>query len=44
MTPHHTWSPSPEIIKQACVELDLTVVEADDSPDHYYSFYVRGKL
>jgi len=44
MTPHHLWCPTPEIIKRAFAELGLTVVDADDGPDHYYSFYVCGTL
>jgi SAM-dependent methyltransferase len=44
MTAHHKWSPTPEIIKQAFAELGLSVVDCDDGPDHFYSFYVCGRL
>ena len=44
MTPHHLWSPTPEIIKRAFAELGLTVLDVDDGPAHYYSFYVCGTL
>lgn len=44
MQGHHRWSPTPAAIKSAFAEMGLTVVDCDDGPDHYCSFYVCGRL
>jgi len=44
MAQHHKWSPTPEMIKRALDELGIRLVAGDDGPDHYYSFYVCGRL
>ncbi|MGC8490398.1 MAG: hypothetical protein ACP5SH_01555 [Syntrophobacteraceae bacterium] len=44
MAGHHKWSPTPDVIKEAFEERGLTVVDSDDGPDHYFSFYVCGRV
>jgi len=39
----HKWIPTPEVIKQALMELRCEIVEFDDDPDAMQSFYVCGR-
>ena len=35
----HKWVPEPETIGNALLQRGLTIVEKDDGPDHFYSFF-----
>lgn len=44
MSEVHVWVPTPEIIADALIAKGLEIVGRDDGPDHFYSFYVCGRL
>ena len=39
----HKWVPTPQVVKQALLELGMEIVQFDDGPDAMYSFYVCGQ-
>jgi len=39
----HKWVPTPAIIRDAVVARGLEIVDADDGPDHFYSFYIAAR-
>jgi len=39
----HAWVPAPEIIRAALLKRGLTIIDSDDGPDHFYSFYICAK-
>jgi SAM-dependent methyltransferase len=39
----HAWAPTPEIIREALLKRGLTIIDSDDGPDHFYSFFICGK-
>lgn len=46
MTELHKWAPDPETIQNALTKRELEIVDKDDGPDHFYSFFIcaRSKL
>jgi hypothetical protein len=36
----HAWAPAPEIIRDALLKRGLAIIDSDDGPDHFYSFYI----
>jgi len=36
----HKWVPDPETIHAALIKHKLIIVDKDDGPDHFYSFYI----
>ncbi len=43
MAAHHVWTPAPDIIAKAMKKRKMKIVDTDDGPDHFYSFYVCAK-
>lgn len=39
----HKWVPTPSIIRDALILKGLEVVDADDGPDHFFSFYIVAR-
>jgi SAM-dependent methyltransferase len=39
----HKWVPNPETISRAITERGLTIIDRDDGPDHFYSFFVCAR-
>ncbi len=39
----HKWVPDPETVSKAIEERRLTVIDRDDGPDHFFSFFVCGR-
>lgn len=39
----HKWVPTPDVIRRAVVDRELAVVDCDDGPDHFFSFYVVAR-
>jgi SAM-dependent methyltransferase len=39
----HKWVPDPETISKAVTERGLTIIDRDDGPDHFFSFFVCAK-
>ncbi len=39
----HEWVPTPKIIEEELLKRGLEVIEKDDGPDHFYSFYICAK-
>jgi len=39
----HKWVPDPETISKAMTDRGLTIIDRDDGPDHFYSFYVCAR-
>jgi SAM-dependent methyltransferase len=39
----HKWIPTPEIVKQALMEIGCKILQVDDGPDAMQSFYVCGQ-
>jgi SAM-dependent methyltransferase len=39
----HKWAPDPQIIGEAILSRGLTLVDRDDGPDHFYSFFVCAR-
>lgn len=35
----HKWAPEPAVIEQALLRRGLTIVDKDEGPDHFFSFY-----
>lgn len=35
----HAWAPAPEVIRGALIDRGLTIIAADDGPDHFFSFF-----
>ncbi len=43
MAPEHKWAPDSEVICDHLVTIGLTIVDRDDGPDHFYSFFVCAR-
>ncbi len=39
----HKWVPDPETISKAITERGLTLIDRDDGPDHFYSFFICAR-
>jgi hypothetical protein len=39
----HKWVPDPERISKAVAEKGLTIIDKDDGPDHFFSFFVCAR-
>jgi hypothetical protein len=39
----HKWAPDPETVGEAITQRDLTIVDKDDGPDHFFSFFVCAR-
>jgi hypothetical protein len=39
----HNWVPDPETVSNAITERGLTIVDRDDGPDHFFSFFVCAR-
>ncbi len=39
----HKWVPDPKTIYEALTERGLVVLDKDDGPDHFYSFYICAR-
>jgi SAM-dependent methyltransferase len=39
----HKWAPDPVTVRNALINRGLEVVEEDEGPDHFYSFYICAK-
>ena len=43
MSDTHKWVPEPTVLASALESLNFTVIDRDDGPDSFYSFFVCGK-
>lgn len=43
MSKIHAWVPTPEIIRDALLKKGLEIIDSDDGPDHFYSFFICGQ-
>lgn len=43
MADTHKWVPDPTIVANALISRGLIIVEKDDGPDHFYSFFVCAR-
>jgi SAM-dependent methyltransferase len=43
MAQAHKWVPDPEVVSNALAERGLVIIERDDGPDHFYSFFVCAR-
>jgi SAM-dependent methyltransferase len=39
----HAWTPEFDVLSAALTERGLSIVEADEGPDHFFSFYLVGR-
>lgn len=39
----HKWVPDPETVGEAITQRGLTIIERDDGPDHFFSFYLCAR-
>lgn len=39
----HAWIPEFDVVREALVGRGLSIVEADEGPDHFYSFFLVGR-
>ncbi len=39
----HKWVPEPETVTNALIQRELTIIEKDDGPDYFYSFFICAR-
>jgi 2-polyprenyl-3-methyl-5-hydroxy-6-metoxy-1,4-benzoquinol methylase len=39
----HKWVPDPEPVSKAIIERGLTIIDYDEGPDHFYSFFICAR-
>ncbi len=43
MSKIHAWAPTPENIMDALLKRGLTIIDSDNGPDHFYSFFICAR-
>ena len=43
MVQEHKWAPDPQVVSDHLSTIGLSIVDRDDGPDHFYSFFVCAR-